>query len=199
MLRTTTSTSLLAGLRQPENDALWTEFVGRYRPLLLRLAMRLGISEHDAEDIAQITLMEFATAYAAGRYDQTKGRLRSWLFGIAKNQILNWRRRSPAPAGEGLDAAAADAPCPAHAVDGCGWERFWDQEWRNELLRQCLREVRAEVEERTYEAFHRFAIAGRSADEVAAELGISRNAVYLAKRRILRRARELLPLMEEIW
>jgi len=75
----------------------------------------------------------------------------------------------------------------------------WEQEWQQAVLAQCLRDVSREVEPTTFHAFDRFARQGRPAREVAEELGISENAVFGAKRRVLRRIREMLPEMKEIW
>jgi DNA-directed RNA polymerase specialized sigma24 family protein len=49
------------------------------------------------------------------------------------------------------------------------------------------------------EAFELFAKDGLSAQEVAEQLGMTTNAVYLAKQHILKRIRELLPYMEEAY
>jgi RNA polymerase sigma-70 factor (ECF subfamily) len=66
-------------------------------------------------------------------------------------------------------------------------------------VEECLRIVRSEVQPRTYEAFRRFAIEEQPASAVAEELGLSANAVFLAKSRILKRVRELMPLVEDVW
>jgi RNA polymerase sigma-70 factor (ECF subfamily) len=61
---------------------------------------------------------------------------------------------------------------------------------RAELLRRALEMLQHEVEERTYQAFWRAAVEGHAAADIAADLGLTVNAVYLAKGRLLRRLRE---------
>ena len=78
-------------------------------------------------------------------------------------------------------------------------EKIWDQEWRDAVIRQCLDEVRREFDERSIQAFERFAWKGDSARQVADQLGMTPNAVFIAKHRIVKRIRELLPRMEENW
>ena len=78
-------------------------------------------------------------------------------------------------------------------------EAVWEQEWHAAVLRQCLAEIAREVEPSTIAAFERFALRGESAESVARALGLSANAVYGAKRRVLQRIRELIPAMTEIW
>ncbi len=59
-------------------------------------------------------------------------------------------------------------------------------------MRRALDQVRAEFEDRSWQAFWRVAVDGRRAADVAAELKISVNAVYVARSRILRRLRDIL-------
>jgi len=71
-----TTTRLLEGLCDPEDEALWCEFDAQYRPILVGFARRLGLNVEDAADLAQETLVRFVEAYRAGRYDRGKARLR---------------------------------------------------------------------------------------------------------------------------
>lgn len=193
---TVTSTTLLEGLRDPANQAVWLTFVGRYRPLIVRYGERLGLSAEDAEDVAQASLLAFCEAYRERRYERVRGRLREWLFGIVHNQVRNWQRRHARP--EAVPETKAEG-----LLDGLesreGQEQLWEAEWRDSVARACLDLVRSEVQASTFEAFERFALEGRPAEEVAAELGLTPNAVYTAKRRVLRRVRELRPLLEDAW
>ncbi len=195
---TATSTSLLEGLRDPENHAVWDAYVARYRPLIVRFARRGGVPEGEAEDVAQTALLEFSRALLDGRYDRDRGRLRAWMFGIVERQVSRWRERVRAREVPTADASAAGERL-RDLADREDPEAAWEDEWRQAILRQCLEEIRREVQPATFAAFERFALHGRPAQEVAAELGITANAVFGAKRRILERVGELMPLMEGIW
>jgi len=191
-----TSTTLLKGLEDPANQTVWQQYVGRYRPLIVRYAKKLDVPAEEAEDIAQATLLAFSKSYRAGKYERAKGRLSSWLFGIAKNEIRSSdrARRGRLAAGsteaeEGIAALAAEDEL----------EELWEREWRDAVFWECLKLVRSEVKPETMRAFERFALDERPAGEVAAELGLTQNAVFGAKRRVLGRIRELLPLVEDAW
>ena len=194
---TATSTALLDGLRQSDAESVWSEFVDRYRPLIVRYAGRLGLATEDAEDAAQQTLTVFAQAYHQGKYDRAKGRLRHWLYGIARNQIRNWRRRQPNRFVQ-IDSPSGKTDFFAGLADENELESVWDEEWRDAVLRECLAQVRREVQPATYEAFDLFALQGQAAQCVAEKLGITSNAVFGAKRRILKRIRELHETMEDL-
>jgi len=197
---TVTSESLLAGLASPDNRTVWQQFVERYRPPIVRFAVAaFGLSPEDAEDAAQLTLGAFAAAYREGQYDRGRARLRSWLYGIARNQIRKTRRDRHggelvlAADLEQLDEQRAD---DAHRAE----QELWDREWRHEVLRMCLGQVRCMFHRKTLEAFELFAWQGWPASRVAEHLGMpSEAAVYMAKTKVLREIRKLLPTMDGIY
>jgi RNA polymerase sigma-70 factor (ECF subfamily) len=192
LLATVTSTTLLEGLRDPANEAVWEQWVARYRPLVVRTASRVGVPEVDAEDVAQNALLAFALAYREGRYERTRGRLRAWLFGIVSNQVLRWRERR-ARVGAREEETLGELTAPDEL------EALWNEEWRAAVLRQCFAALRPEFQETTLEAFERFVLRGEPARDVARGLGLTENAVFGAKRRVLRRLRQIEPMMDEIF
>ena len=195
-LTTATNTALLEGLKAGDRT-LWQSYVDRYRPLIVSTGVRMGLRGDEAEDVAQVSLLEFSTGSREVTYDRSKGKLRSSLFGIVRNQIRQWikrdREKSPPVGG----TAAGELIDEIETNDDL--EKIWDDEWQQAILKQCLVEIRREVHPDTFEAFRRFAVEGQSAKQVADALETTTNAVFLAKRRILARIRELTPLMGEIW
>jgi DNA-directed RNA polymerase specialized sigma24 family protein len=65
----------------------------------------------------------------------------------------------------------------------------WEREHDLQILRQMLANLVQDFEENTVRAFHRLVFDNMAAAQVAAELGMSVGAVYIAKSRILRRLR----------
>ena len=192
---TRTSTILLEGLKDRTDDKVWREFDSRYRPILLAVGRRLGLSPADSEDAAQETLVAFLAEYQAGGYQRHAGRLRDWLAGIMTHKVQDSRRRSTRQQQMLRDAAengdlARDEPCV---------ERAMEEEWHGALLRQCLERVRMEVAPQTIESFEMFALQQRPAEQVARQLGVTIDVVYQNKRRVLLRIRELLPELEKSW
>ncbi len=194
-LTAATSTFLLERLKDPADQAIWRSFIERYRPMIVRTARRAGLGQEDAQDAAQQALMAFFTAYQEGKYDREKGRLRHWLFGIARHWILNTfdkhRRKQVNVTGE-ADQTDYFARLPADDR----LEQVWEQEWREATLAHCLGRVRNEFDPKTFQAFELFAREGWPAQKVAEHLDMTSNAVFIAKHRILKRVRDLLPEME---
>jgi len=107
-LATVTSTTLLEGLKDPANGAVWEQWVDRYRPLVVRTARRIGVPAAEAEDVAQNALLAFALAYREGRYERSRGRLRAM-------RIFHARRRRSSSGNQ-----MASVSCTAMARFGSG-------------------------------------------------------------------------------
>lgn len=197
---TLTSTSLLEGLKDPGNGDTWRAFVERYRPMLVSYARRsFGMSRADAEDAAQEAMNAFFEQYMKGAYDRDKGRLRKWLFGIATNKnraLLRKNARTPEIQVSGQTTSTGFMD---RVPDDTQLEQAWDKEWQRAIFRQCFEEVRHELDEKTINAYIQYAKEQQPAETVAAELGMSINAVYLAKHHVLKRIRDMIPTMEEVW
>ena len=190
---TVTSTTLLEGLKDSSNDAVWLQFVERYRPLILGYARRLGAGAEDAEDIAQASLLGFCEAYRNERYERQRGRLRSWLFGIVRNQVKHWRTRDASRERQASETEVARLASPEDL------EQLWEQEWAAGVARECLAQVQRELEQVTFRAFNLYAMRELPVEEVVRRTGLTANAIYGAKRRVLARIRELRPLVEDLW
>lgn len=192
---TTTSTVLLEGLADPENELVWKEFDGRYRPVIIAFACKLGLRPEDAADAAQETLTQFARDFRAGKYERDKGRLRSWLFAVTRNRVIDHHRAVSRRREHRGDSALRELAGESEL------EAVWDAEWRNAVLRHGMTELRAEkrIQPRTLEAFELFAFKGLAAADVAAQIEMTVNEVYVAKSRVLRRLQEVISKLEDIW
>jgi RNA polymerase sigma-70 factor (ECF subfamily) len=176
-----TSATLLDQLRQANQPEAWARFVQLYSPLLLYWAARQGFREADAEDLVQEVLVKLVRELPA--YEQREGQsFRGWLFRVTVNQCRDFRRRKATralPGDEGLSGVSA--PSVAELAEA---------EYRRLLVRRGLELIRADFNDTTWTAFTRLTMEGRSAADVAAELNLSVNAVYLARHRVLARLRQ---------
>ena len=75
---------------------------------------------------------------------------------------------------------------------------FWEAEFRQHLVGRALELMRADFQPATWQAFWQHRVAGRPAAAVAAELGVSVNAVYLATSRVQRRLQQAFGMGFEI-
>src|SRR6185369_16900924 len=68
--------------------------------------------------------------------------------------------------------------------------RLWDQQHDQHVARRLMELIQPQFEATTWQAFRCVVLDGRKAAEVARELGLSVNAVLLAKSRVLSRLRQ---------
>jgi RNA polymerase sigma-70 factor (ECF subfamily) len=173
-----TPPSLLERLRRPGDAAAWDWFARLYTPLLYSWARRAGLQEADAADLVQEVFAALVRKLPEFRYDPG-GSFRGWLRAVLVNKGRELRRRAPPPAG---CADPAELPDPAAGLPE-------PEDYRAEVVSRALALLRPDFRPATWEAFWRTAALGRPAREVAAELGVSANAVHVARCRVLRRLR----------
>lgn len=177
----TTPVSLLERLRQPGQTRAWEQFVELYTPALFAWARRLGMQASDAADLVQEVFTILVQRLPEFEYDRHKS-FRKWLHTVTLNKWRDLCRRRPLPAG--APTAALDE-LPGRSEPAA----LEEAEYRGLLVRRALEIMQADFEPATWRACWEFVVEGRPAAEVADELGLSVNAVYLAKGRVLRRLR----------
>ncbi len=191
-----TTSTIIDRLRGGDDQAAWNGFVERFRRPVIAFAHGLGLNESQAEDAAQETLLAFAVQLRDGTYERERGRLSSWLFGIAYRQALAARRKAAVEyargsAGGGGEDSVGDVPEDHASI-------VWDREWERRVLEECLQQARSEVEPKTFAAFELAVQTGLSAELAAEQLGLTAKQVYNAKHRILKRLRELREQYEQL-
>jgi RNA polymerase sigma-70 factor (ECF subfamily) len=185
-----TTTQVLEDLKAPDNDELaWQRFCEHFNPVVVNFARRLGLSTTDAEDAAQEAMLAFLKAFRSGKYQREKGRLSNWLFGVARRVILNFRRAQP------LERLIADKTTATSfwdmIQDDGNIKHSWEMEWKRMVLTKCLEQARRELDPKVFKAFELYALSDTPVDKVAQRFSMSRNAVYIAKSRVLSRLRQL--------
>lgn len=182
---TTTSLTLLDQMQGGQDQRAWHTFMRAYAPLLIAFAKRLGLSDADANDAVQDTLVAVHRHFQNldAPFDRSKGRFKSWLRGVAQHKVRDIQRRR-ARIERAEAARGQETPGTARGTDGL--EEAFEEEWQRNLLARALEQVAREVPPNVFQAFELYAVHGRSPDDVARLLGISRNAVYIRKTRALR-------------
>ena len=176
-----TSASLLdqARDRQP---AAWQRLVALYTPLLRSWLTAAGLQPADRDDLSQRALEILIRQLPDFRHNGRPGAFRAWLHGITINLLReHWRSRPQAGAESALDQLADPAG---------GLSRLWDEQHDRHVLRALMEQVRPEFSEARWRAFCRVSLDGAPPQVTAEELGMTVNAVLIAKSRVLARLRQ---------
>src|SRR5262245_40033292 len=185
-----TSVSLLEHLRAHPDGVAWRRLVELYTPLLRAWLSLQGVQPSDADDLVQDVLAVVVRELPEFEHNRRAGAFRAWLRAILVHRLRDfWRRRDHRPDAAGgsdllrqLDALV-DPHSSASAV--------WDEDHDRHVVRQLLETIRPEFRTATWDAFAGVMLDGGKPADVAQRLGVSVNAILLAKSRVLARLRQV--------
>jgi len=184
-----TRVTLLERLRDGADQLSWEEFFHRYWSLVYAAARHRGCSEHTADEVVQDVMLVVFDNRDVYQYDPARGRFRDWLSVVVRNKVAE-RRRRPSERVRARGGDSETAPVEPETREPSP-EDAWQDAFENALLGVLLDTVRRETDPRTYLAFELSVLAELSGAQVAKVTGLSRNAVYKARRRVLKRLVEL--------
>ncbi len=198
-----TRRSLLTRLRDAGDQTGWQEFFETYWKLLYRVARKSGLTEAEAQDAVQETIITVAQQMPEFRYEPARCSFKGWLLLLTRQRIAHqFRKRNKVGVRASARSDMADSPdtlkpklqhhdSPAFvAVDeipdpaGSQLEAIWDEEWQQHLFSAALEQVKQKVSDRQFQIFDLHALQNWSVREVARTLRVSSAQVYLAKHRI---------------
>lgn len=168
---------------QAGDPAAWEALTTVYRPLLVGWLRRQEVPAGEVDDLVQEVLLAVVRSLPGFTHSGQVGAFRAWLRTITCHRTLDYFRAA------GRDrAAGADLSQVADPDGDLG--RRWDEEHDRYVLGCLVEAVAGEFEPATLAAFRRVALDDAPAAAVAAELGLSVGAVYVAKSRVLQRIRQ---------
>ncbi len=179
-----TSTSLLDRVRNRGDAASWQTLVEIYTPLIRGWLHRNSGLDKDADDVIQEVLTVVVSRITEFRREPHVGAFRAWLRTITVNCLRDsWKARKRRPSAEADRQVEELLQQLADPVSGLS--HVWDVEHDRHVTQRLLELIRGEFAEKTWLAFQRFALGDEPAETVAADLGMSVNAVFIAKSRVL--------------
>lgn len=164
-------------------SAAWARLNEIYTPMVYAWVRHCGLQSADARDITQQTFIKVFQGLST--FQRGPGKFRGWLWTISRNLVRDY----------------AKAKRPSLTVD---WETVANEptnaaesdEPPSEIVERALRYVMQEFDERSQYIAREVIMKGRQATDVAEELGMTPNAVYIAKTRMLKKLRSLLADLE---
>ncbi len=182
-----TRVSLLARLKNPEDQRSWEDFFNTYSRMIYALATRSGLSDAAAQDIVQETIIKVAEKMPGFHYDPSIGSFKSWLLTIARSRIIDSHRRrqreqarmvsGPRTSGTAIIERVAD---PA----SLNLDAIWEQQWKDGLVEAATDRVRRRVSPKLFQLYDCNVRKEWPAEKVAQLLGVTPAQVHQAKHRI---------------
>lgn len=177
--------SLLSRLRDLDDEISWRDFFDTYWKLIYNAAIQSGLTDAEAQDVVQETILTVARNIRQFDYDSALGSFKGWLLHTTRWRIVDqFRKRQPAcsqhkrsPSDTALLGAVAD-------LSFARMEAAWNEEWQQNLMDAAMQRVKRRVQPKHYQIFELRALKEWPAAKVARTLGVNVAYVHLIKHRV---------------
>lgn len=196
-----TRRSLLSRLRHWDDADSWEEFFYRYWKLIYSSARRAGLSDADAQDVVQETVLAVAKQLPEFRYDPGKGSFKGWLLTISR-RIIGKRfralsREATLISGNGNSANPRGAEPTLQGWNEFNLETVWDEEWKRNLLDLALSRVKSKVQAQHFQIFSYAVLKEWPVRKIAQAFGLSSARIYLIRHRVSKLVKKELAVLEK--
>ena len=185
-----TRRSLLSRLKNWEDQESWRVFFDTYWKLIYGVALKAGLTEAEAEDVVQETVLTAAKTMGKFKYDPKVCSFKSWLMHLTRKRIADqFHKRMPLPSSNRRPSGDKSKTSTLERIpdpSGLELEPVWNEEWSRNLLEAALDRVKRQSNPKHYQLYYLHVVKSRPAREVAQTLNTSVGQVYLAKHRISR-------------
>ena len=184
-----TRRSLLSRLKQSNAQESWHEFFDTYWRLIYTTALNAGLTDSEAQEVVQETVLTVFKKIKSFRYDPAVGSFKGWLLTIVRWRVgdqFRKRQQQIQPPGARQATKTSNTATLDRIADpaGINLDALWEEEWQHTLFTAALSRVKRQANARHYQMFDLYAVKHWSVDKVAQTLGVSAAQVRLAKHRI---------------
>ena len=182
-----TRRSLVDRLGNWDDHSRWQEFFETYWKLIYSVARKAGLSDAEAQDVVQETVITVAKNIGKLGYDPGVGSFKGWLLNITRWRIADqFRKRMPghnqaAHLSDDRRTVTIERVADSNAIN---LEELWDQEWQENLLATAMTRLKKRVAPKHFQIFDCSFRKEWPAQKVAATLGVSVGQVYLVRHRV---------------
>lgn len=197
-----TRLSLLERLRDLDDGDSWQEFFDTYWKLIYCAALKFGLSDHEAEEVVQETIIGVARKMETFHYDPQICSFKGWLMHVTRRRIIDFLRKrqtrgrsfEPLPADTNTSETLLQIPDPAAEL---AFEGMWEEEWQKNLVDAAMERVKQKVNPQHYQIFYLLSVKNMAARDIAELLGVSTAKVYVVRHRIARLVKQEVQALEK--
>ena len=183
-----TRKSLISRLKNWDDQRSWNDFFNTYSKLMYGVAIQAGLTDAEAKEVVQETVISVAKKIAEFHYDPAVGSFKGWLLTTTRWRITDQFRKRQRDAARlkvrnrtstgtaTIERVPDPAPCDLDAI--C------EKEWQKTVFEAALRKVKEQVNPKHYQIFDLYVVKRWPAHKVATTLGITSGKVFLVKHRM---------------
>jgi len=195
--------SLLSRLEDRGDQESWRDFFDTYWRLIYSVAIKSGLTEAEAQDVVQETIISVARDIHKFKRDRSLGSFKGWLRNLTRWRIADQLRKRTRASWGGASQTGADPPRsdPAEIPDPAGAtaDFAWEEEWQANLLKAALEKIKPRIKEEHYQIFDLYVLKQWPVGNVARVLGVNVGLVYLVKYRISALLKKEVRRLEDKW
>ncbi|MBL6922719.1 MAG: sigma-70 family RNA polymerase sigma factor [Akkermansiaceae bacterium] len=177
-----TRQTLIGRARDPNDGKAWDEFTDYYAGFIRMVLMQLRAPTDDLEDLSQAILVKLWKNLSTVELDRDHARFRTWLGTVIRNTFYTHCSQSASRKRRETKAAVADLVPP-------DIEDIIESEWRKHIIALVIERLNASFSGRAMEVFT-MTLDGKSVDEIASELELTKDSVYVLRNRVQSRFRK---------
>ncbi len=165
----------------------WQEFFDTYSKLIYSAARQSGLTDAEAQEVVQETVITVAKNIDKLKYDPAVGSFKGWLLQITRWRIVDqFRKREPGNAKRSRSVDDASTATIERIPDSQigDLDAVWEAEWKENLFEAAITRVKKKVEPKQFQIFDCYVRKEWPAQKVAARLGVNVGQVYLARHRV---------------
>ena len=181
-----TRASLLGRIKSWDDADSWEDFTQTYWKLIYGVARQSGLSDDEARDVVQDTLLGVAKKIHEFESNPERGSFKNWLLNLTRWRIADhFRARLPVGCSLAEPTTAGDQTATIERVpEPADLDAFWEVEWKKSIFDTAVVRVCRRVNPKHAQIFDLYAVRDWSAAKVAKELGVSIIQVYLVNHRL---------------
>jgi len=193
-----TRSSLIQRLKATINGESWEEFFHTYWELIYNVARRAGLSEADAQDIVQETVLKVHNSLDRFEYNRKRGTFKGWLRTVTRSRLNDFfKKQQRRPALNQPLESAGDELQNLEDPEGPEIEKIWDEEWSKNLIQSALNRTKKLTSPKQFQIFKCHYIDEWTVRETCRTLGVNAAQVYMAKQRVGKIFREAVETLQE--
>src|SRR5690349_17818612 len=127
--RLATRASLLGRLKNWDDKQSWEEFAQTYSRLIRGVAIQAGLTEAEAKDVEQDTLLRVAKTIHEFESNPERGTFKGWLLNLTRWRIADeFRKRPPGMAISSGDTESGDTSTINRIPEPVVLDTMWEKE-----------------------------------------------------------------------
>lgn len=174
-----TRETLLKRMQQMSDQDAWEEFNQMYRGFIYTIINKMGVNEHDGDDLFQKSMMKIVKALPTFDYRQSQGKFRNWVYTIVRNTVCSYFRK--------LDTVQRNTSELSlnyeSSVQLCELDVVIEQEWQKHVAALAFYNISQKVSAEMLDAFQS-GTTNETVEATAQRLGISTSSVYVYRMRV---------------